>query len=268
MSPILHTSVCQYLRYCRNTRTSKTGRHFLYRGRSFDQDIFRSFSSPHRDNQERSSIEDTKAQEKHTFPGVSVTRNGFRVVISFDKKDQSTFHAPWLWSNDPSCVHPTSGQRLRTPGGYSKSTRIESAAIINPANESIPSGVVLPFPPPPKGSSHPVGNLYVSNDDAPNDALCLKVTWKIATQTNNQASYYNLDWLKQWRYDEEATNKRRARTTITPVQALQSDGRIPSFDYQKMEENSEEFAFQLLSVSDGQSLIDCCLFYLLCTASC
>lgn len=255
MAP-LHASVRQCLTYCRNTRTSKIGCHFLGRPRSFKQGMFRPLSLMQRDNHVHPSVEDTRAaQVKHSLPGVTVARNGSKVVISFDEEDRSTFDAPWLWSNDPSRVHPTSGQRLRSPGGYSNHSSIESATIVSSTNESVPAGVVLPFPPPPKGSSHPVGNLYESNEETPTDALCLKVTWKTTPQTNPQVSYYNLDWLEQWRYDEEAINKRRAQNTITPVHALQSDGRIPTFDYKDMAEDPKEFEFQLLSVSDDESCI-------------
>jgi len=224
--------------------------HFLYHIGSFDYGIFRRFSSSaQRDNPEDSPLGNPEFHLKGFCPDTYVTENGSKVVVSFDKEEQSTFHAPWLWSNDPSGVHPTSGQRLRTPGGYCSSTRIRSALIVNPTHEKKLDGVVLPFPPPPKGSSHPVGNLYEFKENLPTDALCLRVTWESAQQRQPQVSYYDIEWLRQWRYDDEAIETRRARTKITTFQALRSDGVIPTFDYKDMERDPEDFAFQLLAVS-------------------
>ena len=46
----------------------------------------------------------------------------------------STFHAPWLWSNDPGQVHRASGQRLRSPWTfYQCGARIAAAEIVRVA---------------------------------------------------------------------------------------------------------------------------------------
>jgi hypothetical protein len=215
--------------------------------------LFRRFSSLHSDDDD--NLTATQLDENMTAAKASVIENGTRVVVSFNEEEQSTFHAPWLWSNDPSRIHPTSGQRLRTPGGYMSGTVIKSAEIVNSSNEESPDGVVLPFPPPPKGSSHPIGGFYESStndEESTVDAQCLRVSWQSGTKTNERVSdvsYYDLDWLRHWRYDEDALESRRATTKVTPHQALQNDGAIPTFDYRNMQRDSEDFAFQLLAVS-------------------
>ena len=212
--------------------------------------MFRGFSSLQRNDYDNLSAWQPEKPRKDFVPSASVVENGTKVLLLFDRKEKSTFHAPWLWSNDPSWVHPTSGQRLRTPGGYSSGSVIKSAVIANPVHETKLDGVVLPFPPPPKGSSHPVGNVYNAHSDPPTgDSLCLRVTWESPNQKQTQVSYYDLDWLRQWRYDEEALERRRDRTKATTLVALRSDGAIPTFDYDDMESDAEEFAFQLVDVS-------------------
>lgn len=205
--------------------------------------IFRGFSSLPCDDDD----------VKRTYAKASVVENGAKVIVSFDKEAQSAFHAPWLWSNNPSSVHPTSGQRLRTPGGYSWDMKIKAADIVNSSKENAPGKVVLPFPPPPKGSSHPVGNVYkASNDDeSPDDSFCLRVTWESSNHEERFISYYDLAWLWQWRYDQESLEYRRARTKVTTFEALKSsdDDGIQTFDYSDMESDPREFTFQLLDVS-------------------
>lgn len=198
-----------------------------------------------------------KEDMKEYSAAACVTENGKQVVVLFaENGDQSTFHAPWLWSNDPTWVHPTSGQRLQTPGGYSSDTIIKSVDIVSSASEVNPNGVVVPFPPPPKGSSHPVGNLYDSSSGQfPANAQCLRVTWKSTSKDSvTHVSYYDLGWLKQWRYDEDALNSRRETCRVTTLQALQKDGWIPTFDYEEMEKNAEDFMFRILDVSINQIL--------------
>lgn len=215
--------------------------------------LFRGFSSLQRDDDDN-NLTATQLSENMTAKA-SVIENGTRVAVSFNNEEQSTFHAPWLWSNDPSRVHPTSGQRLRTPGGYTSGTVIKSAEIIKSTNEENPDGVVLPFPPPPKGSSHPIGGFYESStndEELPVDAQCLRVTWHSGTKPNERVSdvsYYDLHWLRHWRYDEDALESRRATSRVTPHEALQNDGAIPTFDYTNMQRDSEDFTFQVLAVS-------------------
>jgi alpha-ketoglutarate-dependent taurine dioxygenase len=128
-------------------------------------------------------------------PHVTVDPNGLFVCIQFpnDYTSKSIFHSPWLWSNDPSKIHPTSGQRRGSNIEYfsgqwkiSCATIVEmdSIHIVSPRlsssvssfnenskddsksvttqseqSESVHSTIVaIPFPP--KGSLHPIGGVY------------------------------------------------------------------------------------------------------------
>ena len=179
--------------------------------------------------------------------------NGAAVVVLFDEQTKSKFDACFLWSNDPSWVHPTSGQRLRTPGQYSGVLMID-ASIVNASNDKSQNGVMLPFPLPPEGSCHPVGNLYKTKGAfPPTESHLLRVTWKSMGQHDSAVSYYDLEWLRHWRYDKEALDLRRTQTMISAHQTLRSgtedDGNMPILDYSLIETNEEEFAFRLLHVS-------------------
>lgn len=210
-----------------------------------------------REDDQRSFSSVTRSVDSiHGEPTSSMARlveNGSAVVVSFDADTQSTFHAPWLWSNDPSFVHSTSGQRLQTPGQYRGSV-MKHAEIVDALNEEVPLGVVIPFPAPPIGSAHPVGNIY----DAPNnttaasntDSRVLRVTWEASAQMQSTVSYYDLEWLQCWRYDEEAITRRRS-AKASKRRVLRSDSGIFTLDYRDLTNNEEDFCFQLLNVSSA-----------------
>jgi hypothetical protein len=128
------------------------------------------------------------------------------------------------------------------------------ASIVNASGEESKDGVVLPLPPPPKGSVHPVGNLYETSGHAsPHESHLLRVTWKSVGRGDSTVSYYDLEWLRHWRYDQEALDVRQAQTKVSTRQTLhcgtERKGRIPILDYNLIETDEEEFAFQLLHVS-------------------
>lgn len=198
-------------------------------------------------------IRDFSSIQRNSDVKAHLIDNGAAVIVSFDEETQSRFDACFLWSNDPSWVHPTSGQRLRTPGQYSGSLMID-VSIVNAFDGESQNGVVLPFPPPPKGSCHPVGNVYETRGAvSPTESRLLRVTWKSVGQKDSAVSYYDLEWLRHWRYDKEALDMRRTQTIMSAHQTLRSvtecNENMPILDYSLIETDEEEFAFQLLHVS-------------------
>ena len=179
-----------------------------------------------------------------------VVEDGAAVIISFGEYTTSTFHAPWLWSNDPSWVHPTSGQRLRTPGQY-PGTVIKTASVVKWSDEKRMNGEMVPLMPPPKGSFHPVGEIYATgNHVSSSDPFLLKVIWDSLKTNGLEVSYYHMGWLQQWRYDEDALCETRSKTRISKSVALQRDNDgIPKVNYKDLQSDEEEFSFQLLNVS-------------------
>jgi alpha-ketoglutarate-dependent taurine dioxygenase len=136
---------------------------------------------------------------------VNVSHNGQCICITAQDDETSwTFAAPILWVNDPHYIHPTSGQRTRTLGGYSRSTFIRTGQVIlynndnnNDNNSNNDTSVLHPQPLP--GSFHPRGGIYQfeNKDDkknrirfSPSVRELLQVEWN-----SGQVSSFDLYWL-------------------------------------------------------------------------
>ena len=183
-------------------------------------------------------------------PSVKVVNCGEAVLVWFPaaaaaaadaaaEEASSTFDAAWLWSNCPSSVLHSSGQRTRTPGQFPGWT-IASASILDAedvlsdaGSENAPQH--LPIPPPPPGSCHPIlgNNLFrgfVSSDNARRQSRqrLLQIDWDTGGAANNggsqcmcpSTSFFDIDWLQQWRYDDVALARRRQRSEVTTEMAI------------------------------------------------
>jgi hypothetical protein len=170
---------------------------------------------------------------------VTVQDNGTSARIKFPSGETSVFHAPWLWSNDPNYVHPTSGQRLRTAASY-RGQGIESVQVVSTGtsthqNHNIQEAL-HPFPPPPPpGCLHPIGTVFrTTHDNTSNhqqQQWLLKICWEQQTRSNNESSsietqeaplesFYDLTWLQQCRYDQAALQQLRSSTKIDAIRQL------------------------------------------------
>jgi gamma-butyrobetaine dioxygenase len=165
----------------------------------------------------------------HHFVSTKVLDNGAAIKV-----DDSVFHASWLWTTDPTHIHPTSGQRLRTPGQYPQS-KIRSCQVLSACFDQLDSkdAVVPNNPPPPPGSFHSLGGVYRAPHDEDNDGhnCLLQVTWD-----TNEISYYDLDWLARCRYDAASLQRQHAQTKVTKGIALgakhnKTCPQIPTFDF-------------------------------------
>jgi len=59
-----------------------------------------------------------------------ILNNGEAVQVFFSSTFSSTYHAPWLWSNDRYNFMLPSGQRWFSPGAFQMSLKIDSASIV------------------------------------------------------------------------------------------------------------------------------------------
>jgi len=121
-----------------------------------------------------------------------------------ESSTSSTFHAAWLWSNDPAAVHASSGQRLRSPLTFFaaqaqiRTARLVTVTVNDSQEQPSPSTTttIPPPPPPPRGSLHPIGGPYrVDMADRPREddpANCqrtlLCVTWKTTNTSKSSSS--------------------------------------------------------------------------------
>eukprot|EP00934_Nitzschia_sp_Nitz4_P000168 Nitzschia sp. Nitz4//scaffold394_size11837//8728//11116//NITZ4_009029-RA/size11837-processed-gene-0.19-mRNA-1//-1//CDS//3329550245//168//frame0 len=157
-----------------------------------------------------------------------VIEEGTAIQVSFDGQE-SMFHAHWLWYNDPTYIHHSSGQRLRNISQYPgwKISQVEKVTGPPPATEG---SVVFPSPPPPQGCLHSIGTVYCTENSTAADPqkaqTYLKVSWENDEDSN--VSYYDWDWLRRCRYDVAAREKRTHNTRITPEIALGRTDKSPA----------------------------------------
>lgn len=194
---------------------------------------------------------------------VTVDENGLKIKISTkafentgDNTDISTFHAPWLWSNCPNHIHYT-GARQRTPGCYN-GTKIKEASILSASdvglklsNNEVALSSIIPVPSPPPDSCHPTSHPFLINSEniqskMDEEQLLLCISW----DDSSPDSYFDVDWLHRWRYDEQALKTRRRRTEVTPSNALRCRDNLVRVPYSDLlGDRKEDAVFDLLHVS-------------------
>ena len=168
---------------------------------------------------------------------VEVSNDGKAVSIQLNEKDDvMTFHAAWLWSNNPSFVHLSSKQRQVTPGSY-HGTRIDQATIIcvNPVHS--------PLTPSSPGCCHPISYLTDDDDNVElrntntdsTKQLLLSISWE---DSSSMISYYDFEWLRHWRYDIMSLQQRREQVEVSSASIGAIDelfpqdlGGVQVFDY-------------------------------------
>lgn len=166
-------------------------------------------------------------------------------TLTDSKHDMAVFHAVWLWRNDSSGIHPSSGQHVRPlagRNGYALLQRIEHADIVVDEKRK----------PPPPGCFHPVGTVYSLEHDEPKKTLgeqqqqskqWLRIFWK---DNLKQPSYFHVDWLYRCRYSETARTQHRRETVIEPQHAIRSDTQLEVYQYQAVLD-SNDTQYQLLT---------------------
>lgn len=171
------------------------------------------------------------------------------------RKFSTLYNATWLWCNDPSYMHASSGQRTRsTVSFFSERANMISVEITYPDSNSSSSdtyGVyssgpgiprIQPITPPP-GSLHPNGGVFATTKSDSNTDLAapklekalLRVLW--ASTKGAVVSYYPVPWLLRCRHDDLAVTDR---------------DRMWKFDFGQNSEivRSGEIAFQAFSYSN------------------
>ena len=194
---------------------------------------------------------------------------GKSIAVNFPSSS-STFHASWLWSNDPSNVHHSSKQRKLSPGAYtgSRATQVrictakEALSENNNKKETTTeegdSGhhhhqPTLPIPPP-LGTCHPIASYEDEISRTQDDQqLLLRVEWD---NPSSLPSYYDMNWLENWRYDKAALGQRRRNTEVVSANITtlskqgegeqecsterQTIGGVPIFDFREIIPSLEE----------------------------
>ncbi|KAI2513838.1 taurine catabolism dioxygenase [Fragilaria crotonensis] len=143
---------------------------------------------------------------------VSVDTTGRRVAIC-----EFAVDACWLWSNDAKWIHPTSGQRLRSPAEYPGS-KIRSVRVISADAESVR---------PPPGSCHSTGGVYNSKQDD-ESSLVLEIEW----DDSGEPSYYFLSWILNWIGPQFCSK-------VTPRDALRRKQTLVQLDYEAIRQDEK-----------------------------
>lgn len=171
---------------------------------------------------------------------INVNYQRKKVTIDFMGLKKSSFHASWLWSNDPAFCHETSGQRLKSLSQFNPNVHeIVSAHI----TQNIPDKV--DYPPSPSGSLHPRGGIY-SVSDRNQRGYMLQIGWK-----SGEKSYYDLDWLSRFAIDHVDLKDNHPTSKVTKRLAIGAINNpncvtIPTFDYHQVMKNERNSLFQTL----------------------
>jgi hypothetical protein len=179
---------------------------------------------------------------------------GGHITLNFGQ-EQSTFHASWLRSNDPKNVMLPSGQRKFTPGQYTICGRpkIEDATIVycnveTDADEGRLDRVRVNVPgPTPEDCCHPLSiygkhppwiaaSVSPKNNSA-NLRPYLQINWT-ATHNDDKASYFDVEWLQRFRYDNAARRNHRNKTEVRPIHAIRRSG--PPLIYSQASAKSQD----------------------------
>ena len=209
--------------------------------------------------------DDTRSNNEKGIRIVKLDSNGTYITIQFSTSccneststlsQPTTYHASWLWSNDPKHVLLPSGQRTSTPGQYVANLRpkIKEASIIycnnsssnqestlgSTINNSDNEVVNVPGPTM-KGCCHPLAvyGEYPAwiraeevtqspttddNEKQQNTRPYLKVKW-IDNNSNTTVSIYDVEWLQRFQYNDTSRLERKRNTEVQPINAIRQHG--------------------------------------------
>ncbi|KAL7510387.1 hypothetical protein ACHAXN_007317 [Cyclotella atomus] len=193
------------------------------------------------------SDEEDRFPVHHTKVNIAeIGRKGSHITLNYDHDILSTYHASWLWSNDPKKVTLPSGQRTCTPGQWRSvydQPKIKSASIVycgdvdNDAETSGASQIQVPGPTS-KDCCHPLAIYGAQSpwvtaasfaDSTKGTGLrpYLQIEWTTAQNgdsTTDSSSLFDVEWLERFRYDDSARANRREKTEIQPIHAIRRSG--------------------------------------------
>ena len=185
---------------------------------------------------------------------ISVHDNGLR--LQFSDTDASFYHSQWLWVNDPSFIHSSSGQHTRSTTSFYQGWKIVSAKVITEASALTSDSVTVPVPPPPIGCFHPLGTVYSVDNYDQHSGKLLCVEWE---GPEKKTSFYDLDWLKRCRYDEDTISKRRHSSALHSEHVIHSETTLRTAEYSDLasdgEQEDERLSFLSSIVDDGAAIV-------------
>jgi hypothetical protein len=203
-----------------------------------------------------------KAFNRH----VSIREDGLALTIEFDDEEESLFHAQWLWRNNPSFIHPSSGQHTHSLALF-YGWKIRTAQFVS-STEASRGNAILPVPPPPRGCLHSVGTVYSlnnSNNNHPGTSektesnMLLRVDWE-GHDDDTATSFYDLDWLSRCRYDDRALSRGHSESLVDKEHAIHSTSSLHEEDYaclMRSDDDNNDFLYAFLSavVRDGAAKV-------------
>jgi alpha-ketoglutarate-dependent taurine dioxygenase len=174
--------------------------------------------------------------KKFFSSGSSITLKdgGHRLVLFHN----ISLDACWLWSNDSKWLHPSSGQRMKTPADY-PNVPIQSVRLMQKMEKYIV---------PPKGSCHAKGGIFSSQVGDEADDKILEIIWENCVEP----SYFSLNWLMEWAVPKSPTHVTK-RNAITRDSCLSEH----QYDQLKHDEKSRLNLYEAI-FQDGVALIKNC----------
>lgn len=187
----------------------------------------------------------------------AITSDGTSVTISNPNHTSFVFHSQWLWRQDPTGVHPTSGQHMESQARSFGSSKIVGAAIVT-SQEALKekNDAVRPIPSPPEFCRHPVASILASTtEELSSSSKLLRIEWSCS-----RISYYDWNWLQANSYSTSRLLELKQKTRVTPENTA-IRFKVPlqeiNFPDLKQEGSNSILQFQLLSsiLHDGAVLV-------------
>jgi len=165
---------------------------------------------------------------------------GRSIIVSFDEKQTSEYHAPWLWYNDSRNTMMPSGQKKLTAGSWINGTVIEEASICHFSeirNVITSNGkediekvmfnskreITQPINTTSPNFAEDSGGMNAGRDGSHPDLFdfLLVIRWNRSMNHNKTSgkedfiSIYNMLWLKRWSYDSSSMNELRLKREVS-----------------------------------------------------
>jgi len=232
------------------------------------------------DDQQYTEDDNSSRNNEEGIRIARINSNGAHITIQFSTRScnentstlyqPTTYHASWLWSNDPKHVLLPSGQRTSTPGQYVANLRpkIKEASIIYcnideestlglTKNKSDNEVVNVPGPTM-KDCCHPLAvygeypawiraeavtqSSSTTTDDNEKQQNTttrpyLKVKW-IDNNSNTTVSIYDVEWLQRFQYNDTSRLERKRNTEVKPINAIRQHGPPLCYSVNKNEKKS------------------------------
>lgn len=160
---------------------------------------------------------------------VRIGADGKTLHIHLDDKRKLSFHAIWLWQNDPKNYMVPSGQKIHSISSWKSSNFIESCSVERWRDLDDKMNLATKA-----GSIHSLNTFPSSSqisEDSEDMSYFIKIKWG-STHTCDSSenyelqSFFHLQWLYDWSCHHDNLNDTRLKREVTPDHTFMAKYRL------------------------------------------